>query len=461
MSCSGCRVLRKGCSESCILRPCLEWIETSDAQSNATVFVAKFFGRAGLMSSISSVPDNQRPDVFQSLLFEAAGRTVNPVNGALGLLWTGNWHVCQAAVETVLQGGALRPIPEFLSDSSLEHDNISECTDMFKLQQSKLNSPPKVKKRRLGSPEAGIFLVTRILSLFIVIPYIMNLISFIGIITVLLGAILALVQKDIKSDLTYSTMSQLDYMMLSLGRWSYRSALFHLITHAYSKALLFLGSESINHSMETIVDYSPDKSENIALMETVTHYFRVTIYLFIYHRQHLRPLLQGCLKHHHHHHHHHHRYLQNHHQIGYKLINLLVTTFNKLIKSSQTPTPHHTTPKHRTTISDVTHRHHHQHHHHYNTNVPSHHSKAPYHRQHPPRMSPTATTVDITTTIPIIYAHKIATTTTQKPTKSLVHRCAARVNLFFWPTIHSFFGQRYLWPSSIDNDLAKRDDEIC
>lgn len=153
MSCSGCRVLRKGCSENCILRPCLEWIETSDAQSNATVFVAKFFGRAGLMSSISSVPDNQRPDVFQSLLFEAAGRTVNPVNGALGLLWTGNWHVCQAAVETVLQGGVLRPIPEFLSDSSSEHDNISECTDMFKLQQSKLNSPPKVQKRRRGLPD--------------------------------------------------------------------------------------------------------------------------------------------------------------------------------------------------------------------------------------------------------------------------------------------------------------------
>lgn len=52
--------------------------------------------------------------LFQSLLFEACGRTVNPVNGAVGLLWTGNWHVCQAAVETVLRGGTLKPIPEFL-----------------------------------------------------------------------------------------------------------------------------------------------------------------------------------------------------------------------------------------------------------------------------------------------------------------------------------------------------------
>lgn len=51
--------------------------------------------------------------LFQSLLFEACGRTVNPVHGAVGLLWTGNWHFCQAAVETVLRGGTPRPLPEF------------------------------------------------------------------------------------------------------------------------------------------------------------------------------------------------------------------------------------------------------------------------------------------------------------------------------------------------------------
>ena len=61
MSCNGCRVLRKGCSESCILRPCLQWIESPEAQGHATVFVAKFFGRAGLMSFISNVPEPQRP----------------------------------------------------------------------------------------------------------------------------------------------------------------------------------------------------------------------------------------------------------------------------------------------------------------------------------------------------------------------------------------------------------------
>nr|YP_009575813.1 NADH dehydrogenase subunit 5 [Fraxinus mandshurica]QBJ06748.1 NADH dehydrogenase subunit 5 [Fraxinus mandshurica] len=128
---------------------------------------------------------------------------------------------------------------------------------------------------------AGIFLVARLLPLFIVIPYIMNLISFIGIITVLLGATLALAQKDIKRGLAYSTMSQLGYMMLALGMGSYRSALFHLITHAYSKALLFLGSGSIIHSMETIVGYSPDKSQNMVLMGGLTKHVPITQISFL------------------------------------------------------------------------------------------------------------------------------------------------------------------------------------
>nr|ATL60159.1 NADH dehydrogenase subunit 5 [Sipanea sp. Rova et al. 1981] len=128
---------------------------------------------------------------------------------------------------------------------------------------------------------AGIFLVARLLPLFIVIPYIMNFISLIGIITVLLGATLALAQKDIKRGLAYSTMSQLGYMMLALGMGSYRSALFHLITHAYSKALLFLGSGSVIHSMETVFGYSPYKSQNMALMGGLTKHVPITKNTFL------------------------------------------------------------------------------------------------------------------------------------------------------------------------------------
>nr|YP_010158555.1 NADH-plastoquinone oxidoreductase subunit 5 [Xylia xylocarpa]QRG30678.1 NADH-plastoquinone oxidoreductase subunit 5 [Xylia xylocarpa] len=128
---------------------------------------------------------------------------------------------------------------------------------------------------------AGIFLVARLLPLFIVIPSIMNGIAFIGIITVVLGATLALAQKDIKRGLAYSTMSQLGYMMLALGMGSYRAALFHLITHAYSKALLFLGSGSIIHSMEAIVGYSPDKSQNMVLMGGLTKHVPITKTAFL------------------------------------------------------------------------------------------------------------------------------------------------------------------------------------
>nr|YP_010615162.1 NADH-plastoquinone oxidoreductase subunit 5 [Barleria strigosa]WAS33324.1 NADH-plastoquinone oxidoreductase subunit 5 [Barleria strigosa] len=123
---------------------------------------------------------------------------------------------------------------------------------------------------------AGIFLVARLLPLFIGIPYIMNFISLIGIITVLLGATLALSQKDIKRGLAYSTMSQLGYMMLALGMGSFRSALFHLITHAYSKALLFLGSGSVIHSMESIVGYSPDKNQNMVFMGGLRKHVPIT-----------------------------------------------------------------------------------------------------------------------------------------------------------------------------------------
>nr|YP_009700991.1 NADH-plastoquinone oxidoreductase subunit 5 [Manoao colensoi]QEQ14197.1 NADH-plastoquinone oxidoreductase subunit 5 [Manoao colensoi] len=128
---------------------------------------------------------------------------------------------------------------------------------------------------------AGIFLVARLFPLFRALPSIMNLISWIGGITALLGATMALAQKDLKRGLAYSTMSQLGYMMLALGIDSYRVALFHLITHAYSKALLFLGSGSVIHSMEPIVGYCPDKSQNMALMGGLRKYMPITGITFL------------------------------------------------------------------------------------------------------------------------------------------------------------------------------------
>lgn len=110
MSCNGCRVLRKGCSENCSIRPCLQWIKSPESQANATVFLAKFYGRAGLMNLVNAGPEHLRPAIFRSLLYEACGRIVNPIYGSVGLLWSGSWQLCQAAVEAVLKGAPITPI---------------------------------------------------------------------------------------------------------------------------------------------------------------------------------------------------------------------------------------------------------------------------------------------------------------------------------------------------------------
>ncbi|KAL8531987.1 hypothetical protein ACS0TY_008551 [Phlomoides rotata] len=113
LSCNGCRVLRKGCSDNCSIRPCLEWLKTPESQANATVFLAKFYGRAGLMNLINAGPTHLRPAIFRSLLYEACGRIVNPIYGSVGLMWSGSWQLCQNAVEAVLKGD---PITQIASD---------------------------------------------------------------------------------------------------------------------------------------------------------------------------------------------------------------------------------------------------------------------------------------------------------------------------------------------------------
>jgi NAD(P)H-quinone oxidoreductase subunit 5 len=128
---------------------------------------------------------------------------------------------------------------------------------------------------------AGIFLIARLFPPFQALPYIMNIISWIGAITALLGATIALAQKDLKKGLAYSTMSQSGYMMLASGIGSYQAGLFHLITHAYSKALLFLGSGSVIHSMESIVGYSPNKCQNMAFMGGLRKFMPITGITFL------------------------------------------------------------------------------------------------------------------------------------------------------------------------------------
>ncbi len=75
-----------------------------------------------------------------------------------------------------------------------------------------------------------------------------NLMALVGGVTILIGAALAFVQDDIKKVLAYSTISQLGYMVMALGVGAWTGAVFHLFTHAFFKALLFLGAGSVSHS---------------------------------------------------------------------------------------------------------------------------------------------------------------------------------------------------------------------
>jgi len=96
---------------------------------------------------------------------------------------------------------------------------------------------------------AGIYMIARSNALFSLAPITQSVITVIGLATALLAATIALRQYDIKKVLAYSTVSQLGFMFLALGTGNYVAAVFHVLTHAFFKALMFLGSGSVIHAM--------------------------------------------------------------------------------------------------------------------------------------------------------------------------------------------------------------------
>jgi NADH-quinone oxidoreductase subunit L len=96
---------------------------------------------------------------------------------------------------------------------------------------------------------AGVYMVARSSALFHLTPMTLSIIAAVGAFTAILAASIALVQNDIKRVLAYSTVSQLGFMFMALGVGAYWVAVFHLVTHAFFKALLFLGSGSVIHGM--------------------------------------------------------------------------------------------------------------------------------------------------------------------------------------------------------------------
>ena len=128
---------------------------------------------------------------------------------------------------------------------------------------------------------AGVFLVARMFPVFEELPTVMSVVAWTGAFTAFMGASIAITQNDIKKGLAYSTMSQLGYMVMAMGVGAYGAGLFHLMTHAYFKAMLFLGSGSVIHGMEEVVGHDPVLAQDMRLMGGLRKYMPVTALTFL------------------------------------------------------------------------------------------------------------------------------------------------------------------------------------
>jgi NAD(P)H-quinone oxidoreductase subunit 5 len=127
---------------------------------------------------------------------------------------------------------------------------------------------------------AGVFLVARLQPVYAPFPQVQLVIAVVGTITLVLGASIALTQMDLKKGLAYSTVSQLGYMMLAMGCGAPVAGMFHLVTHAFFKAMLFLGSGSVIHAMEEVVGHEPVLAQDMRLMGGLRKFMPVTASTF-------------------------------------------------------------------------------------------------------------------------------------------------------------------------------------
>ena len=128
---------------------------------------------------------------------------------------------------------------------------------------------------------AGVFLVARLQPVYEPYPAVQLVIAVIGTITLFLGASIALTQQDLKKGLAYSTVSQLGYMMLAMGCGAPVAGMFHLVTHAFFKAMLFLGSGSVIHAMEEVVGHEPALAQDMRLMGGLRRFMPITSITFL------------------------------------------------------------------------------------------------------------------------------------------------------------------------------------
>ena len=124
---------------------------------------------------------------------------------------------------------------------------------------------------------AGVYMIARLHFLFILAPYILPIIAVVGAATAFFAATVALAQNDIKKVLAYSTVSQLGYMFLAVGIGAFSAAIFHLFTHAFFKACLFLGSGSVIHALQGEQDMRKMGGLKKALPQTYWTYLIATL----------------------------------------------------------------------------------------------------------------------------------------------------------------------------------------
>jgi NADH-quinone oxidoreductase subunit L len=123
---------------------------------------------------------------------------------------------------------------------------------------------------------AGVFLVARTYPIFIESETALAIVAMVGAFTAIFAALIAVAQFDIKRILAYSTLSQLGFMVAALGIGGWVAGLFHLLTHAFFKALLFLGSGSVIHGMEAAVGHDPNKAQDIRNMGGLRRFMPTT-----------------------------------------------------------------------------------------------------------------------------------------------------------------------------------------
>lgn len=120
---------------------------------------------------------------------------------------------------------------------------------------------------------AGVYMIIRLNPLYVVAPNTMMVVAIIGGLTVLMAAIIGITQNDIKKVLAYSTVSQLGYMFLAVGVGAFGAGMLHLMTHAFFKALMFLGSASVIHAMH--------EEQDIRKMGALKKYLPITHITFV------------------------------------------------------------------------------------------------------------------------------------------------------------------------------------